>query len=181
MVGGPPLLLVPGSRDSPGSRVTRCRPPFRGVGTTSIVPSLPMEIQTKEEHLPRARNRRSAANYCPNQVITIVYRACSSVNLNYASPLQCLEWYNRDRCKPSSTDSINPSQRKQTYHPQCARNKSMILMGTFQLRHTSTQSYTAKKLSYSTVSLYEYQHFYDFYIWYHLFFYKQQSWKLSDD
>jgi len=33
---GPPLLLVAGSRDSPGPGVTRYRPPFRGDGGTAL-------------------------------------------------------------------------------------------------------------------------------------------------
>jgi len=39
------------------------------------------------------------------------------------------------------------------------------------LSNYDTQSYTARKLSSTVSSLHEY-HFYDFYIWYHLFFYR---------
>jgi len=64
-------------------------------------------------------------------------------------------------------------QRTQATQRHCVQHN--VQSSAFQLRHKSTQSYTTKKLSSAVPSLHEYQHFYDFYIWCHLFFYRQQS------
>lgn len=139
---GPPLLLVPGSRDSPGPGVTRYRPPYRGGSNGGIVPhhidgvplSPPLpplaEVQT-EEH--RSTHRVRVIGEAPliialikHAAITVDYRARSSANLNYVSPSQRSPSNGTIEIVvslPVQIPLILSSRRKQTYLPPAIRDE----------------------------------------------------------